>query len=96
MIPIPPAVAPGPLQPQQPILAEPARRLMRRPEDTSSGCRDRAAASVIAAAAMDTVNGRTRLEASAATWTVRADLLERLELRQQARESLPAEESVRL
>ncbi|MBA2770992.1 MAG: hypothetical protein H0U34_03095 [Sphingomonas sp.] len=58
---------------------------MRRVEDTSAGCRDRAAASLIAAAAMDTVNGKSRLEASAATWTTRADLLERLEQLHEAR-----------
>ena len=67
----------------------------RRSEGTSLGCRDRASASLVAAAAMDTANGRSRQEASAATWTVRADMLERLEQRQQARESAPGAEVLR-
>ncbi len=57
----------------------------RRVEDTAAGCRDRAAASLAEAAGMDTVNGKTRLEASAATWTSRADLLQRLEHLHEAR-----------
>ena len=57
----------------------PAPPATRRLEDTSAGCRERAAASLVSAAGMDTANGKTRLEASAATWTSRADLLQRLE-----------------
>ena len=66
---------------------QPGRPLQKKPEDTSAGCRGRAADSLVAAAAMDTLNGRVRMEASAATWTARADLLQRLELRVEARET---------
>lgn len=66
---------------------EPGRVLQKKAEDTSAGCRGRAAESMVAAAAMDTVNGRVRMEASAATWTARADLLKRLELKVEARET---------
>ena len=59
----------------------------RRSENTPSGCRERAAFSLAAAAGMDTDNGRLRLEASADSWTARAELLERLELRHDAREA---------
>lgn len=73
---------------------QPATPQARRVEDTAAGCRDRAAASLEAAAAMDTVNGKTRLEASAATWTSRADLLQRLEhLHESRRASASTDES---
>lgn len=68
------------------------RPLQKKVEDTSTGCRDRAAASLVAAAAMDTLNGKARLEASAATWTARADLLLRLERGMELRESLLPDE----
>jgi hypothetical protein len=63
-------------------LNAPAKRsasVTRKVEDTSSGCRDRASASLVAAAAMDTANGQSRMEASAAAWSSRADLLLRVE-----------------
>lgn len=64
--------------------------LERRPEDTAVGCHGRAEQSMVAAAAMDTVNGRQRMETSAATWTARAELLGRLEAKQAAREDAAA------
>ncbi len=72
---------------------QPATPQARRVEDTAAGCRDRAAASLEAAAAMDTVNGKTRMEASAATWTSRADLLQRLEHLHEARKTAGAIDS---
>lgn len=66
--------------------ATPGHVLQKKLEDTSAGCRGRAADSLAAAAAMDTRNGRVRMETSAATWTARAELLQRLELRIEARE----------
>jgi hypothetical protein len=47
------------------------------PEDSVAGCNARAAADLSRAAAMDTLNGRRRLEASASSWSVRAALLQR-------------------
>lgn len=60
-------------------------RSVRRAEDTALGCRDLADRGLAEAAMMDTVNGRARLEASAAVWLVRAQLLDRVESSEQAR-----------
>jgi hypothetical protein len=57
----------------------------RRPEDTEEGCRASAAADLARAAAMDTSQGRWRLEHSAASWTKRADLIKQVEASHQAR-----------
>jgi hypothetical protein len=46
--------------------------------DTVEGCRERAVADAVLATQMGTLNGRLRLEHSAARWTTRADLLQRL------------------
>ena len=45
------------------------------PQDTIEGCRLRASADMILAGAMDTENGRLRLERSAQSWIARASLL---------------------
>ena len=55
----------------------PAHR--RSPRDTVAGCRDAATLDLAKAAIMDTANGRLRLEHSAASWTARGDLLQRLD-----------------
>ena len=47
--------------------------------DTAAGCRDRASADLLEAAKMATVNARAKMESSAANWTLRAELLDRLE-----------------
>jgi hypothetical protein len=52
------------------------RQSFRLPADTASGCRDRAAADLLASAAMVAGNGRQRMEASAASWAARAELLQ--------------------
>ena len=57
----------------------------RRSEDTEEGCRASAAADLARAAAMDTSQGRWRLEHSAASWTKRADLIKQREAGHQAR-----------
>jgi hypothetical protein len=57
----------------------------RRPEDTEAGCRASAAADLARAAAMDTAQGRWRLEHSAASWVKRADLLKRMAASHEAR-----------
>lgn len=51
----------------------------REQRDTAAGCRDRAAADLLEAATLATVNERRRMESSAASWTARAELLSRLE-----------------
>jgi hypothetical protein len=48
-------------------------------EDTATGCRSRAEADLLASVTMLTANARARLETSAASWTLRADLLQRLD-----------------
>lgn len=52
---------------------------LKLPENTVQGCRDRAAADLLAAVTMVTANQRVRLEQSAHTWTMRADMLGRIE-----------------
>lgn len=52
---------------------------LKLPENTVQGCRDRAAADLLAAVTMVTANQRLRLEQSAHTWTMRADMLGRIE-----------------
>lgn len=54
---------------------------LRRKEDTASGCRELAAASLSLVLPTATLNEQHRFEHSAVMWTARADLLARLELR---------------
>jgi hypothetical protein len=54
----------------------PARNKDWPAEDTVAGCEGRASADLARAAAMDTENGRLRMERSAKSWTERATLLE--------------------
>ena len=61
----------------EPGLPARQRRSFKLPADTAAGCRDRAAADLLASVAMSTVNARQRLETSAASWAARADLLQR-------------------
>ena len=53
--------------------------------DTAQGCRDRATADLLQAITMNTANGRQVLEKSAASWAVRAELLQRIEVGIEAR-----------
>ena len=53
----------------------------RKPEDTSAGCRILASDDRERAEQSSSAHMRMRLVSSAATWTARADLLERLESR---------------
>lgn len=52
---------------------------MSHPEDTASGCRERAQADLRQAEDDIPANARRVLEASAKNWLARADLLDRLE-----------------
>lgn len=65
------------MNPAQPPLPARKPRSSKLPADTAVGCRERAAADLLASAAMSTRNGRQRLETSAASWTARAELLQR-------------------
>jgi hypothetical protein len=60
-------------------------RMGKRAEDTAAGCRANAAADTLRASAPGVDHVRMRMEHSAAAWTARADLLERLEKKFQAR-----------
>ena len=51
----------------------------RKPEDTAAGCRHRAQLDREQALSEDSAQMRLRLETSAQAWTVRAQLLTRLE-----------------
>jgi hypothetical protein len=64
------------------MTAVPARlqsRGSKLPQDTIAGCRCRADSDLLASVAMLTANQRLRLETSAASWTARADMLQRLD-----------------
>ena len=75
------------MNPVRPLL--PARKTrLKLPADTAAGCRDRAAADLLASTAMATRNGQQRLEASAASWTARAELLQQDEDDFEARRKL--------
>lgn len=69
--------------PAQGRVPPPIRR--RQPQDTAAGCRIRAEADLLLASAADTDNGRRRLAHSAISWTMRGDLLQRLEASHDAR-----------
>jgi hypothetical protein len=64
--------------------------------DTAEGCRDRASADLAQAGTMNTVNGRQVLEKSAASWTTRAELLERIETGIEARRTAAVPTAVKL
>ena len=69
-----------------PLMTEPTLTLHRRqPQDTSAGCRARAAADLSRAAELTGDHVRWRYQHSAQAWLARADLLDRLEAKFQAR-----------
>jgi hypothetical protein len=57
----------------------------KRPEDTPAGCRARASADLCRAGELAGALPKARFEHSAAAWTARAELLERLEAKHSAR-----------
>jgi hypothetical protein len=69
--------------PHVPLQTRPSQTLpsqtRKAVEDSVAGCRGLAAADIARAALMDTANGRRRLEASALSWTSRAELMQRLD-----------------
>ena len=60
------------------VVPSPGGRTLKSPENTVQGCRDRATADLLEAVTVATANQRRRLEHSAQSWTIRADLLDRL------------------
>ena len=74
---------------------EVVRKTARRPEDTIAGCEALAASDLSRAAAMDTQNGRLKLEHSAASWQERAAFLRRIEISFNKRKKLDAAERER-
>lgn len=60
-------------------------RAGKAPHDTAAGCRVRAEADLLNSSSADTEHGRRRLVQSAASWTKRGDLLERIEAGYRAR-----------
>ena len=70
--------------------AQPAQQRSKDGRDTADGCRDRAAADLLQSETMNTANGRKVLETSAASWTQRAELLQRIETGIEARGNSPA------
>ena len=57
----------------------------RLAHDTAAGCHAMAAADLVRAGGMDTAMGRAKLEHSAASWTSRGDMLQRLTSSHEAR-----------
>jgi hypothetical protein len=57
----------------------------RQAHDTAAGCHSMAAADLDRAGTMDTAMGRAKLEHSAATWTARGDMLQRITTSHEAR-----------
>jgi hypothetical protein len=53
--------------------------LLKERRDTADGCRDRATADLLEAVTMATAHSRRMLERSAASWSQRAELLQRME-----------------
>lgn len=68
----------------------------RDARDTAAGCRDRATADLLQALTMSTGNGRLVLEHSAASWTVRAELLQRIETGIETRSTTPTPAAIEL
>ena len=63
-------------------------RPQKSAEDTAAGCRAFAEADTVRASLMDTENGRLRLEASAESWTKRAQLMQRMDDSFEARQAI--------
>jgi hypothetical protein len=71
-----------------PAVASIRGRTRKLPQDTVQGCHDRAAADLQQSVAVITANQRLRLEKSAASWTSRANLLDRLQKRFEQRRAM--------
>ena len=68
------------------VMAPPPRRsTSTRRRETAEECRERAAADLLSSVSMLIANERRRMETSAASWTARAELLDRAEANFEAR-----------
>ncbi len=67
------------------------RKGLRQPHDTPAGCRDQARESAAQAETSTNPNVQAKFAQSAATWTARADMLQRLDDSHDARLALAAE-----
>jgi hypothetical protein len=54
-------------------------KLLKERRDTAQGCRHRATADLLEAVTMATAHSRQMLERSAASWTARSEMLQRVE-----------------
>lgn len=61
------------------------RKGPKQPSDTAEGCRENARGDTARAATMSNSNAKQKYEHSAASWTARADLLQRLDDSHEAR-----------
>ena len=77
----------GLLLARKPAPAAPPVRGGKRDEDTAAGCRAKAAADRVRAEALGADRMRWRMEHSAAAWTARAEILEMIERKADARRS---------
>ena len=77
-------------EPRQPRDGSYARKSARQPHDTPAGCRDQARDSAAQAETSTNPNVRAKFAQSAATWTARADMLQRLDDSHDARLALAA------
>jgi hypothetical protein len=68
-----------------PLEAKASVKTTPKHKDTAGTCRDRATADLLKSVTMITANERLTLERSAASWQVRASLLDRLEDSERAR-----------
>lgn len=75
------------------VPARPQARTLKQPQDTVAGCRGRAEADLLASVVLLTANERIRLETSAASWSARADMLQRLDDNQAARKAKAARDA---
>ncbi|MFN3725657.1 MAG: hypothetical protein ACK4SZ_05055 [Allosphingosinicella sp.] len=85
-----PDASPSPAPQPQPRDKSYTRKGERQPHDTPTGCRDQARGSAALAEASANPNVRAKYVQSAATWTARADMLQRLDDSHAARLALAA------
>lgn len=78
------------LAPRQPRDGSYTRKGSRQPRDTPAGCRDQARESTALAETSANPNVRAKFAQSAATWTARADMLQRLDDSHDARLAVAA------
>jgi hypothetical protein len=80
------------MSPTLPIIlahrAPAAAKVPRDQRDSAAGCRERAAADLLAGAAFASLNEQRRMELSSAVWIKRAELLDRMEASAEARRTV--------